>query len=77
MKKKLSGNTGRVLEYMKTHKGITSMQAFQLFGATRLSAIIFNLRNYGYSITSEPKQGKNRYKESVHFVEYKLNKEKR
>lgn len=73
MKKKLSGNTRRVFEYMKTHKGITSMQAFQLFGATRLSAIIFNLRNYGYSITSEPKQAKNRYKETVHFVEYKLN----
>jgi hypothetical protein len=35
----------KVLNYLKTHKrGITSMQAIDLFKATRLSAIIFELR---------------------------------
>lgn len=35
----------KVLDYLRTHKrGITSMQAIELFKATRLSAIIFELR---------------------------------
>ena len=29
--KNLKGNTNRVYQYLKTHKGITSMQAFELF----------------------------------------------
>lgn len=69
---KHSGNTGRVLEYLKKHKGITSMESFDKFGATRLSAIIFNLRKDGYVIESHKRKGKNRFKEPVHFVEYKL-----
>lgn len=69
---KVSGNTQRVLEYLKTHEGITSMQAFEMFGATRLSAIIFNLRKYGYKIRSCRKDGKNRYGDAVWFVEYQL-----
>ena len=54
--KNLRGNTNRVYQYLKTHKGITSMQAFELFGATRLSAIIYNLRKYGCIINSESKE---------------------
>lgn len=56
--KKHTGNTGRVLEYLKSHKrGITSIQAFELFGATRISAIIFNLRKE-YEIKSIRCEGK-------------------
>lgn len=74
---KLTGNTGRVLEYLKTHKkGISSMQAFEMFGATRISSIIFNLRNYGYNIESVWKEGKNRYKEDVRYVQYVLQEKK-
>lgn len=68
---RISGNTKRVYQYMKTHSGITSMEAFEMFGATRLSVIIFNLRKYGCVIESEEKTGKNRYGDSVRFVEYK------
>lgn len=35
------GNIGRVLEHLKNNEGITSMESFELYGATRLSAIIF------------------------------------
>ena len=63
--------TGEILRYMKTHKGITSMQAFEKFGATRLSGVIFELRKH-YNIVSEPKTGKNRYGETVNYVEYRL-----
>lgn len=74
--KKHSGNVGRVLDYLKTHKkGITSMQAFELFGATRLSAIIFKLRQE-YVIESVKCKGKNRYGTKVFFDRYVLRGEK-
>lgn len=39
--------TQAVLNHLKANKNITSWEAIQKFGATRLSAIIFNLRaNY-------------------------------
>jgi hypothetical protein len=49
---------------------ITSWQAIQLFGATRLSAIIFNLRDRGMDIKSKAIEGidKNGYK--TRYVEY-------
>ena len=71
-----SGNVGRVLEYLKTHKkGITSMQAFELFGATRLSVIIFTLRKE-YEIESIKCEGKNRYGTKILFDKYVLRGEK-
>lgn len=70
--KKCTGNIGRVLEYLKNHNGITSMQAFELFGATRLSAIIFILRKYGYIIENVKIDGENKYGKPTHFVEYRL-----
>jgi hypothetical protein len=39
-----------VLEHLEKHKTITSLEAIELYGATRLSAIIFNLRKEGYEI---------------------------
>ena len=36
--------TAKVLEHLRTLKRITSWEAIQLYKATRLSAIIFNLR---------------------------------
>lgn len=47
----------KVLKYIQTHKkGITSMQAIEMFKATRLSAIIFELRKR-YKIMSISEQG--------------------
>lgn len=44
--------TAKVLEHLQNNKSITSMQAIQLYKATRLSAIIFNLRKRGYNIST-------------------------
>lgn len=66
------GNIGRVLEHLKNNEGITSMESFELYGATRLSAIIFCLRQDGYVINSVRKQGKNRYGDKVNYVQYQL-----
>ena len=68
--KKHSGNTGRILEYLKKNKSITSMEAFEKFGATRLSAIIYTLRNEGYVIQNVERSSANRFGDKVRFVEY-------
>lgn len=47
MELKFNGNHGRVYEHLKKQGHITSKEAFELFGATRLSAIIYNLRKRG------------------------------
>lgn len=65
--------TQDILDYLQKHKsGITSMQAFEKFGETRLSGKIFNLRKNGYNIISEPKKVKTRYGASALISVYKL-----
>lgn len=63
-------------EQVKNHllrKGtITSWQAIKLYGATRLSAIIFNLRKAGYCIDSTYSTGVDRNKNKSRFAIYKL-----
>ena len=50
-----------VLKYLQFHGSITSMIAFNLFGITRLSAVVFDLRKQGHDIRMEMKKGKNSY----------------
>jgi hypothetical protein len=50
------------------------MQAFELYGATRLSAIVFILRGRGYPIITTMKDGVNRYGHPVKYGEYSLPK---
>ena len=64
---------GIVLDYLKKHVGMTSMDAYDL-GITRLSAAIFNLRHAGYVITNVNREGVNRYGRKVRYVEYRLKK---
>ena len=45
--------TDKVLKHLQTYKVITSWDAIAHYRATRLSAIIFNLRKRGYNITTE------------------------
>ena len=54
------------------HGSITSMEAIQVYGATRLSAIIYNLRKDGLKIVTESITQKNRYGNSTTFAKYKL-----
>lgn len=56
-----------IVDFMLTHAGITSLQAIQKFGATRLSGIIYTLKKQGYNIedkwiTVETRFGKARVK---------------
>lgn len=70
--KKERTQKSEVLKYMQTHTGITSIQAIEKFGATRLSDIIFRLRKEGYDIETEQITKKNRYGHVVTFAKYSL-----
>lgn len=64
--------TDAVLEWLKTGAGITTFEAFEELGVTRLSAIIFRLRDKGYSIKSETLWTVNRYGAKVKYSRYYL-----
>jgi len=59
-----------VLRYLQEHGSITSMDAIELFGATRLSAIIFNLRKRGHNIETVSVGGVDRYGHAVNYGKY-------
>lgn len=62
----------RLLNYLKEHKIITSLEATQKLGNTRISATVFNLRNKGYNIVTVPTKGKNRWGEKTNYGTYRL-----
>ena len=71
--KKDKSQKSEILRYLQTHKrGITSLQAIELFGATRLSDIIFRLRKEGHDIRKEMITKKNRYGHVTTYACYKL-----
>jgi hypothetical protein len=68
--------TKAVLNHLEQYGKISSMEAFKLFGATRLSAIIYNLRHeYGLNIVNETVKIKDRYNNTCLFDYYILVKE--
>ena len=50
MSEKKTNKTEKVLEHLHTHGYITSLEAIELYKATRLSDIIFRLRKRNYNI---------------------------
>lgn len=64
----------QVLKMLKKGKCVSSMQAFEDFGATRLSAIIFNLRAEGLNVQDRWVNGVNRYGNPCRYKEYFLKK---
>ena len=59
-----------VLEYFKTNKTLTQLQAIDLFGATRLSDIVYKLKKEGHRITTDTKETINRYGHKVSYGVY-------
>ena len=62
----------RILKHLQDFGHITSWQAIEEYGNTRLSATIFNLRQDGYNIKSETIYTKNRYGDPTHYTKYTL-----
>ena len=66
------GQQAAVLAYIIQHDSITSMEAFEHLGVTRLSAVVYNLKKKGYNIKSEPEQVKTRYGATATISRYSL-----
>ena len=72
--KKTKNKTQEILKYMQEGNTISSFEAFEMFGATRLSAVIFELRKK-YNIKSIPATCIDRYGTRCDYVKYKLEEE--
>lgn len=64
-----------IITHLRKYKSITSMEAIRKYGATRLSGIIFILRDKGFGIETEMVQGKNRYGHVTNYAVYHLTKD--
>ena len=62
----------RVLNYMRLHGSITSLEAFSNLGVSRLSARIKDLRDSGHSIVGNMVEVENRYGEKCRVKQYTL-----
>lgn len=62
-----------VLAWLRTHSSISSMEAIENFGATRLSAIIWDLRHKrGLNIETVMVDGKDRFGNAMKYARYCL-----
>ena len=62
-----------VLEHLKRNGTITSLEAIDLYGATRLSGIIYTLKHKeGYNIITEDKKVHTRWGRMTNVAEYRL-----
>jgi alanine-alpha-ketoisovalerate/valine-pyruvate aminotransferase len=63
--------TEKVKIHLENVGHITSLEAIELYGATRLSAIIYNLRNkYGMNIITETIEFTDRFGNAAHYAKY-------
>lgn len=66
--------TKLVLHHLQKHGSITSYDAIKYYGATRLSAIIYDLRHEeGYDIVTDFEKVTTRYGVKTKVARYKLN----
>lgn len=65
--------TKKVMYHLEEKGHINSWEAIQLYGATRLSSIIYNLRyKYNMNIINQKRQFIDRYGDKAYFVDYIL-----
>lgn len=64
--------TNAIAMHLMEKGSITSWEAIQEYGATRLSAIIFNLRNRGMDIRTERVDFTDRFGSKAYYAKYVL-----
>jgi hypothetical protein len=64
--------TEKVKNHLEKFGNITSLEAFNNYGATRLSAIIYNLRNRGLNIRTERVEFTDKYGNKSYYGKYIL-----
>lgn len=70
MKHRENTQINDVLNHLQEQGSITSIDAFYDYGASRLSAIIYVLRNRGYIIDTIIEKGKTRYNRPCKWARY-------
>ncbi len=68
VKMKKPSQKDKILKWMKLGKTITPIQALDRFGCFRLSAIVYNLKHEGFTISKVLIKNKH----GNHFAKYKL-----
>ena len=64
----------RILRHLQDYGSITTWEAIQEYGCTRLGHYIYLLRRKdNYNITDEIIKGTNRYGDTTHYKKYYLN----
>ena len=61
-----------IADHLIKYGSISSIEAIEQFGCTRLSARISDLRKRGWPITSEMATAKNRYGHTTNYAVYRM-----
>ena len=69
------GQSKALINHLKTKGSITSMEAFKLYGITRISSLLFSLRDR-YNIDTVMIETTNRYGEHTRYGRYYYRGEK-
>lgn len=67
--------TAAIREHLASGKSITSMEAFTLYGCTRLSAKIHDMKKSGFNIVGIDVHSMNRYGRVCTYKKYSLTKQ--
>ena len=62
----------RIKQYLDEHGSISSMEAIEHIGCTRLSARIADMEHEGYVFRKESISCKNRYGDKTHYTRYSI-----
>ena len=64
----------RVLQYIKVHGSITSLEAIEQIGVARLASRICDLKKAGWNIEKKNETGVNRFGEKTRYARYSIAK---
>ena len=64
--------TEKVMDYMQTHGSISTWEAFEELGITRLASRINDIEKSGVPIDRQTISKENRYGDKIHFTKYSI-----
>ena len=64
--------TEKVLDFMKSNGSISTWEAFEQLGITRLASRINDIEKSGVAIERETISKQNRYGDKIHFTRYSI-----
>lgn len=65
---------GNIQKYLEAGNSLTSIEAYEKFGCTRLASRIFDLRKRGFKIVTEMVDGRTRYGSYCQYARYYIKK---